>query len=93
MDNETSILTTPMIMASARLDGKKNWGVWKFQVKILLKGIGIFDVVDGTKVKPRTEQVKGLKIWMVNDAKAQSQIVSRTSEKVLTHLLTCETAA
>ena len=34
-----------------KLEGFKNWNVWKFQMKVLLRGQGWLDIVEGRCVK------------------------------------------
>lgn len=74
-----------------KLTGSENWSLWKFQTKILLNGQGLFGIVDGT-VKKNDSSLKANE-WEVLDAKAQIHIVSRVTENVMQHLLTCCTAA
>uniref|UniRef100_A0A1Y1LCN3 Endonuclease n=1 Tax=Photinus pyralis TaxID=7054 RepID=A0A1Y1LCN3_PHOPY len=73
-----------------KLEGATNWNVWKFQLRVLLKGQGLFEVVDGTVQKP--ENVEEKKKWIEKDAKAQSIIVNRLSESAMLHVITCESA-
>ncbi|XP_031333816.1 uncharacterized protein LOC116163825 [Photinus pyralis] len=73
-----------------KLEGATNWNVWKFQLRVLFKGQGLFEVVDGTVQKPEGDEEK--KKWIENDAKAQSIIVNRLSESAMLHVITCESA-
>lgn len=75
--------------STIKLEGQRNWSLWKFQVTVLLRGLEVFSVVDGTEVKRATNEVE----WNRKDAKAQSLIVTRLSENVMIHILTCETSA
>ena len=76
--------------ATFKLTGD-NWPVWKFQISIILKGRGFFEVVDGTKIKP-TSEGEALTKWLRDDAKAQEVLVTRIDQGPLTHLLSCETS-
>lgn len=76
--------------AALKLNGD-NWPVWKFQTSIVLKGRSLFEVVDGSKVKPTTG-VEEINKWMKEDAKAQELLVTRMEEGPLTHVLSCETS-
>lgn len=38
--------------AILKIEGAKNWNVWKFQTKVILKSMEIFDIVDGSSIKP-----------------------------------------
>ncbi|CAH2100508.1 unnamed protein product [Euphydryas editha] len=73
-----------------KLEGQRNWSVWKFQVTVTLKGVDVFSVIDGTFVESETGDKTA---WVKKDVKAQSIIVSRLSEEAMIHVLTCETAA
>lgn len=80
-----------MSVGTLKLEGTKNWNVWKFQVKVTLKGLGLYDVIDGSEVKPE-EAGEEYGKWLKRDSKAQSIIVSRLSENVMIHILACDTA-
>ncbi|GBP91133.1 hypothetical protein EVAR_24085_1 [Eumeta japonica] len=70
-----------------KLEGAKNWNVWKFQITVLLRGQGWLDVVEGRTVKP--EEAVARATWEVKDAKAQSLMVTRMSEDVKLHIINC----
>lgn len=80
-----------MSVGTLKLEGTKNWNVWKLQVKVTLKGLGLYDVIDGSEVKPE-EAGEEYGKWLKRDSKAQSIIVSRLSENVMIHILACHTA-
>ncbi|KAK9721521.1 Zinc knuckle [Popillia japonica] len=63
-----------------KLEGAKNWNVWKFQVGVILRSLDLLDIVEGKIVKPEPGQEKGT--WLTKDAKAQSLIVTRLSEEL-----------
>jgi len=84
-------LTSATTVGVVKLEGAKNWNVWKFQVSVLLRGLGVFEIVAGTRVKPEAEPEKTA--WLKEDSKAQSLIVIRLSESVMLHVLTCASAA
>ncbi|KAK9702958.1 hypothetical protein QE152_g29610 [Popillia japonica] len=73
-----------------KLEGAKNWNVWKFQIGVILRSLDLLDIVEGKIVKPEAGQEKGT--WLTKDAKAQSLIVTRLSEEVMLHILTCGSA-
>uniref|UniRef100_A0A2A4JP38 CCHC-type domain-containing protein n=1 Tax=Heliothis virescens TaxID=7102 RepID=A0A2A4JP38_HELVI len=83
-ENRTSI-------SHIKLEGVSNWNVWKFQSKILLRSQDLLDVVQGTRVIPKELAEKAK--WEKLDAKAQTWLVTRMSESVMTHILTCNTSA
>lgn len=53
---------------SLKLEGTKNWNVWKFQLKLTLKDVGLFNVIDESTVKPEEVEEQGK--WLKRDAKA-----------------------
>lgn len=74
-----------------KLEGSKNWNIWKFQTSVLLRGQGLYGIVNGTKVKP--EEDAQVHNWDTQDAKAQSLLVTRMSEEVMLHVISCNTSA
>lgn len=76
------------LIGIAKLNGE-NWTTWKFQVEITLKSKRYFEIVSGAVQRPATTTEE----WDSKDAKAQEIIVSRLEEKVVTHILSCKTAA
>lgn len=74
-----------------KLEGSRNWNIWKFQTTVLLRGNGWLDIVEGRSVKPdvAAQQIT----WESKDAKAQTLLVTRMSEDVMLHVITCATAA
>lgn len=87
MDQLTSATTVGIV----KLEGAKNWNVWKFQVGVLLRGLGVFEIAEATRVKP--EEEIDLRAWLKKDSKAPSLIVTRLSESIMLHVLTCTSAA
>lgn len=74
-----------------KLEGSKNWNVWKFQMKVLLRGQGWLEIVEGRCVKPENKAEQA--IWESKDAKAQTLIVTRMTEDVILHIISCSTSA
>ncbi|KAL0879670.1 hypothetical protein ABMA27_003385 [Loxostege sticticalis] len=74
-----------------KLEGASNWNIWKFQTVVLLRSQGLLEVTDGSSVKPEAEVEKAA--WEKKDAKAQSWLVTRMSESVMMHIITCTTSA
>src|SRR5436190_139925 len=65
--------------------------VWKFQITIVLKSMGLYEIVSGQCVQPEnSEQQKA--DWLRKDARAQKLIVTSLEKQPLTHILTCESA-
>lgn len=74
-----------------KLEGASNWNIWKFQTKVLLRGQGWLEVVEGRALKPEdpAEQIS----WENKDAKAQTMLVTRMTENVMLNVISCSTAA
>ncbi|KAI5634819.1 gag-polypeptide of LTR copia-type domain-containing protein [Phthorimaea operculella] len=94
-DSSTMAVSSSSVI---KLEGERNWSVWKFQITVTLnplKGAELFSVVDGSLEKPddTAEKKTETAAWIKKDIKAQSVIVSRLSEEAMIHVLTCETAA
>ncbi|KAM3067034.1 hypothetical protein ACMFMG_012223 [Clarireedia jacksonii] len=79
-----------------------NYRPWSIQVRTLLRGLGLWDVVeDGLKstiAKRATEKpgvLEGLKLpdLVTKDAKASSLIMGLCSREALDHILLCESAS
>lgn len=86
-----------------KLKNIENWGIWKFQMRVLLTSHEVFDVVNGTISKPttpgqgatadeETKYEKDLKEFTKKDGVAQKYIVTSMERQPMTHILTCESA-
>lgn len=79
-----------------KLEGVRNWNIWKFQTKVLLRGHGWLDIVEGRTVKPESltpQDVTAKTTWETKDAKAQTLLVTRMSDDIMLHLISCTTSA
>lgn len=74
-----------------KLEGSRNWNISRFQTTVLLRGQGLYDIVNGTKIKPENDANRTR--WETLAAKAQTLLVTRMSEEVMIHILSCETSA
>lgn len=74
-----------------KLEGANNWNVWKFQTTVLLRGQNWLDIVEGKLVKP--EDGAARMSWESKDAKAQTLMVTRMTENVMLHIISCSTSA
>ncbi|OXU21164.1 hypothetical protein TSAR_005395 [Trichomalopsis sarcophagae] len=81
----------------------ENWGIWKFQMRVMLTSHEAFDVVNGTLSKPtppdddasqavKTKNNTDLKEFTKKDGIAQKYIVTTMERQPMTHILSCETA-
>ncbi|CAG9110681.1 unnamed protein product [Plutella xylostella] len=82
---------TLKLQTHIKLEGASNWNIWKFQTVVLLRSQGLLDVTDGSSEKPSAAVEKAA--WEKKDAKAQSWLVTRMSESVMMHIITCTTSA
>ncbi|KAJ8867671.1 hypothetical protein PR048_031474 [Dryococelus australis] len=63
-----------------KLSFESNWKTWKFQTGVTLRAKGVYDVVNGTCVKPEPESddyERALKEWLQKDFLAQDLNVTR----------------
>lgn len=74
-----------------KLEGTNNWNIWKFQTTVLLRSQGWLDIVEGKTLKP--EDPTKQSVWENKDAKAQTLIVTRMTENVMLHIISCSTSA
>ncbi|KAG5896038.1 hypothetical protein JTB14_011033 [Gonioctena quinquepunctata] len=68
-----------------------NYPAWKFQIIIILRTAGVYDIVDKSRLPGASEESK--KKWSEDDLKAQRVIVTSVSERVITHLIACKSSA
>lgn len=87
-----------------KLKNSDNWGIWKFQRRVLLNLHGALKVALGTNAKPaalaegankatRTAYIKSLAAWEKADAMAQKVIVTTIADQPTLHIINCATAA
>lgn len=74
-----------------KLEGARNWNIWKFQTTVQLRGNGWLNIVEGKQVKP--EVTSEIPAWEAKDAKAQTLLVTRMSEEAMLHIITCTSSA
>lgn len=73
-----------------RLEGNQNWNIWKFQTTILLRSQNLYNVVTESK-KPSSQEERA--VWEKQDVKAQTLLVTRMSESVMLHVISCTTSS
>lgn len=87
-----------------KLKNSDNWGIWKFQIRVLLNSHGVLKVQLGTDKAPeapaegateasRTAYTKSLAAWEKIDAMAQKIIVRTVADQSTLHIINCRTAA
>lgn len=85
-----------------KLSGIENWGLWKFEIRVLISASGSMDVVRGTLLKPERGNAgdaeatatyeKKLEKWNKLDSSAQKIIVQTVSRQCMLHIINCQTA-
>lgn len=75
-----------------KLEGEVNWISWKFQLKVILRAMQLFEVTDGTSIFPVDGTQEEKEAWLRKDANAQSVLVTRLTNRTLTQVTSCETA-
>lgn len=71
-----------------RLNGEENYAVWRFQLSVLLKASGEYNLIKAAKPTEANE----LERWTKADGNAQKLIVTSVSEKALSYLMGCQSA-
>ena len=89
MDAEIVGTNSQLTSSNIRLEGVNNWPTWKFQLKVILKAINVYGVIDGSYKCPEGDDKHK---WLQADAKAQGVLVTRMSPSVIILIQNCETA-
>lgn len=76
----------------SKLEGSEGWTLWKFQVRVVLRAGGLWNIANGTAKKPNTSG-RELQEWLSADAKAQRILVISMGEEPMLHIMNCDTAA
>lgn len=91
------------IVRIEKLQDAAQFASWKFQVRVTLNANEIFGVVSGLELKPqpaattataaeKTEAIKNIADWNKKDARAQKVIATAVSQKLIIHIMNCESA-
>lgn len=91
------------IVRIEKLQDASQFTTWKFQVRVALNARDIYAVVSGDEVKPdpaaegataaaSSTASTAIATWNRRDAKAQNIIVSSLGERVISHVIDCETS-
>ncbi|ODM88300.1 Retrovirus-related Pol polyprotein from transposon TNT 1-94 [Orchesella cincta] len=67
-----------------KLDGS-NYSQWKLQITLVMKTAGVWDVANGTSLKPATGD-DAIKAWEALDVEAQNYIVQTLGARQITHI-------
>lgn len=76
-----------------KLENMETFQVWNFQIKIFCKSSGLYEILIGELQLEVLTTEKEKNEWNKKDAQAQKLIITTIDKKVLTHIMTCETAA
>jgi len=86
MEDEFSKIEIAKIV---KLKDAANFPIWKFQIDIILKVNGLYDIITGSEVKPETNATLK-KEYEKRDAKAMKYIITTCKQTVIMHLMTCK---
>jgi len=75
-----------------KLKDNETFLVWKFQVTIVFKSLGLYDIVSEKKVLRQDSNKQEKEDWLEKDARVQKIIVSTLDKQPLTHVLICNTS-
>ena len=87
-----------------KIKGVEGWGIWKFQMKILLISQKLFKVVTGTTGKPaqineltatpedKEKYAKDFDAWYDSDSNAQKFIAMALDRQPTLYIINCETS-
>lgn len=64
--------------------------IWKFQITVVFKAKGIYDIVKGESKLDSCKNLEDKCVWEKRDALAQRFIITSVDRKVLLHIITCE---
>lgn len=85
-----------------KLKDNENWGIWKFQVRVILNSHNAWEVADGTYECPaalaadaneeaRAAHVTSLATWKKADAMVQKVIATSVGQQPMLHIINCTT--
>lgn len=75
-----------------KLKDSENFLIWKFQVTILFKSLGLYEIVEGTSTLGENFTELMRTEWNRKDARAQKIIITSIERQPLTHILVCKTS-
>lgn len=75
-----------------KLKDASSYQMWKFQLDVVLKAAGIYEIVTGAEERPKPEKTEDLKTYKKKDARGQKYIVTTCDRSVLVRIMSCETS-
>lgn len=82
-----------------KLQSVEKWPTYKFQIRVIMKASELWEIVSGDSSKPEKKEGEKqevfdekLKVWSLNDSKAQKYIVTSVGQEPLLHIMNCETS-
>lgn len=78
-----------------KLNEPKQWSLWKFQMRIVLKSINAYEIVTGILERPiaSSGNSNSIKAWDELDIKAQRAFIQSIGSKTSLHLIKCKTSS
>jgi len=74
-----------------KLKDSNTFPIWKFQITIIFRSIGLYEIVSGESVLQPDATAQAKAEWTRKDARAQRIIITSIDKQPLTHILTCTT--
>lgn len=83
-----------------KLQSVEKWPMYKFQIRVILKANELWEIVSGESKKPEKKEGEkqdifdeNLKVWNLNDSKAQKYIVTSLGYEPTLHVMNCGSAS
>lgn len=76
-----------------KLTNSESFQLWNFQVKILFKAYGLYEIIDGKQKLEDCSKEEEKQLWKKQDAKAQKVIITSIDKKIMMHIMNCNTSA
>jgi len=86
MEDEYSKMEIAKIV---KLKDSSNYPMWKFQIDIMFKSSGLYEIVTGEELKQESMSAAQKKDYNRRDAKAMKYIITSCEHSVLVHIMTC----
>lgn len=77
------------LISIEKLKDSESFEIWKFQIQIVFKAHGQYQIVKGEIKSEDLTREEDIKLWMSKDAKAQKTIITSIDKKQMMHILHC----
>lgn len=78
------------VLQIEKLKDAESFQVWKFQISVVFKSNGNWEIVNGTRKYEELSKPEEKSAWEKQDAKAQKTIVTSIDKKLMTHIINCK---